>query len=425
MVISVRTVFGCSFSEKNTLYINKANIHCCDFYNKLLKLRPECPEIMYDYQLNHEYFALISEDIQEIGCRELLTLGAANIRKAYRGIYFTADKPVLYRINYESRFITRVIAPLVTFNCRNSDHLYRKASDIEWRNFFSADHTFAVFASVSNSTVINNSEFAALRLKDSVVDHFRNLSGSRPNVEKTNPDIWINLHIENNEAVIGIDTSGGSLNRRGYRKERVIAPMQETLAAAIIHLSGWDGRCPLYDPMCGSGTLVAEALMHCCRIPSGFLRKRYGFEFLPDYDKNTWKLVKTKSDQQIMWLPDGLIAASDILEKAVAASKTNLSQLPFGDRVPVFLRDFQTIPKLENIVIMCNPPYGVRLETPDELELWYKNLGDFLKQRCRNSEAYIYAGNRELIPHIGLKPSMKLPLKNGGLDGRLLKFNIY
>ena len=382
-------------------------------------------EIMYDYQLNHEYFAQIADDILNIGCEELTNLGAKNLRPTYRGVYFTADRAVMYRINYESRLITRVIAPLCNFTCRNADHLYRKGYDIEWRDFFSADHTFAVFASVSKSTAINHSEFAALRLKDAIADYFRNLSGSRPTVEKHNPDIWINVHIESNQAVIGIDTSGGSLHRRGYRKQNVMAPIQETLAAAIIRLSEWNGDRPLYDPTCGSGTFVSEALMHCCRIPAGILRKRFGFELLPDFDRKSWKQIKTSADRQVRKLQDGMIAASDISEKAVTATRANLRELPNGDRVTVIVKDFMQISRLENRLIICNPPYGIRLDNPAELSLWYKNFGDFLKQRCLNSQAYVYVGNRDLISCIGLKPSMKMPLKNGGLDGRLLKFDIY
>ena len=380
---------------------------------------------MYDYQLNQEYFAQIADDMTGMGCEELAALGAENVRPAYRGVHFNASHPAMYRINYESRFITRVIAPLTTFVCKNADHIYRKGSDIEWRNFFSADHTFAVFASVSNSTAVSHSEFAALRLKDAIADYFKNLSGSRPDVEKLNPDVWVNLHIDNNQAVIGIDTSGGSLHRRGYRIQSVKAPIQETLAAAIIHLSGWNGERPLVDPMCGSGTLITEALMHYCRIPAGILRKRFGFEFLPDYDRKTWKQVKDRADQYIRGLPDGLIAASDISEKAVAATRENLRQLPYGERIPVLVTDFRRISKLERCMIVCNPPYGIRLDNPEALELWYRQFGDFLKQKCAHSQAFVYAGNRDLISCIGLKPAFKLPLKNGGLDGRLLRYDIY
>lgn len=380
---------------------------------------------MYDYQLNQEYFAQIADDIVNIGCDELLSLGAENLRPAYRGLHFNACRETMYRINYESRLVTRVIAPLVVFTCRNADHLYRKTLDIEWRDFFSVDHTFSVFASVSNNPLFKHSEFAALRVKDAIADYFRNLSGRRPSVEKINPDIFINVHIDSQQAVIGIDTSGGSLHRRGYRKMAVKAPIQETLAAAIIRLSGWHGERPLYDPTCGSGTFVAEAMMHYCRIPAGILRKRFGFEFLPDYDRKIWKKIKETADRHIRRLPDGLIAASDISEQAVIAARTNLRMLPQGDRVAVVIKDFQEILSLENSLIVSNPPYGIRLDDPAELELWYRHFGDFLKQRCLGSEVFIYVGNRDLIPFIGLKPSMKMPLKNGGLDGRLLKFEIF
>lgn len=380
---------------------------------------------MYVYQLNQEYFAQIADDIVKLGCDELLALGAESVRPAYRGLHFNATREAMYRINYESRLITRVIAPLVVFTCRNADHLYRKVLDIEWRDFFSVDHTFSVFASVSNNPLFRHSEFAALRVKDAIADYFRNLGGRRPSVEKINPDIWINVHIDGQQAVIGIDTSGGSLHRRGYRKMGVKAPIQETLAAAIIRLSQWNGERPLYDPTCGSGTFAAEALMHYCRIPAGILRKRFGFEFLPDYDRRIWKKIKETADRQIRRLPDGLIGASDISEEAVTATKSNLRMLPQGDRIAVNLKDFREISCLENHLIVSNPPYGIRLDDPAELELWYRDFGDFLKQRCTGSQVFVYVGNRDLIPFIGLKPSLKMPLKNGGLDGRLLKYNIF
>ncbi len=380
---------------------------------------------MYDYQLNQEYFAQIADDMTGMGSDELSALGAENIRPAYRGLHFNADRQVMYRVNYESRLITRVIAPLATFTCRNADHIYRKGLDIEWRNFFSVDHTFAVFASVSNSTAVSHSEFAGLRLKDAIADYFNNLVGGRPNVEKLTPDVWINLHIENNQAVIGIDTSGGSLHRRGYRVQPVQAPIQETLAAAVIRLSGWDGERPLVDPMCGSGTLISEALMHYCRIPAGFLRKRFGFEFLPDYDRKAWKQIKDGADARMRQLPDGLVAASDISKTAAAATRKNLRQLPFGDRIPVVVTDFRRISKLDRCLIVCNPPYGIRLDDPETLKTWYREFGDFLKRKCVHSQAFVYAGNRDLISCIGLKPAFKLPLKNGGLDGRLLRYDIY
>jgi len=302
--------------------------------------------------------------------------------------------------------------------------LYRTAQAIEWADFFSVDNTFAVFATVSNSK-INHSQYAAFCLKDSIVDYFRSRLGGRPNIDTNDPDVWINLHIENNHAVISFDTSGGSLHRRGYRKAPVEAPMQETLAAAIIRLSDWNGSQPVYDPMCGSGTLLCEALMHYCRIPSGFLRKRFGFEFLPDFDQAVWKSVKKEADEQIRPFPYGLIAGSDVSSEAIAASETNTHLLPHGENIRLQVMDFQDIEGLENSIIVCNPPYGIRTGKDGNIAALYKTFGQFLKQRCTGSSACIYFGDKSLIRHIELRPSWKKALKNGGLDGRLARFELY
>ncbi len=212
------------------------------------------------YQKTGRYFAQIADGLEELGADELSELGASEISPIYRGIYFQAGSAVLYGINYRSRLITRVLAPLITFDCHSAKYLQKTAMSIRWQDIFPLEKTFAVFATVSHST-IRHSQYAALCLKDAIVDTFREHCGKRPNVKTPDPDLWINLHIEKNRATISIDTSGGSLHRRGYRSQSVDAPIQETVAAAILRLSGWDGSSPLYDPMCGSGTLVCEALM--------------------------------------------------------------------------------------------------------------------------------------------------------------------
>jgi len=379
---------------------------------------------MFIYQQTHRYFAQIAESLEELGAEELAKLNAQNISPAYRGIFFDADRETLYRVNYMSRLITRVLAPIATFQCHSTDYLYRKAKEIPWEAFFTIEHSFAVFANTSNSK-IRHSQYAALRLKDAIVDHFRKDSGKRPDVKRVGSDVSINLHIENNRATVSLDTSGESLHRRGYRRETVEAPMQETVAAAMIRLTGWDGSKPLYDPMCGSGTLISEALMHYCRIPAGIFRKQFGFEFLPDYDATIWKRVKETADQRIRGLPEGLISGSDVSVEAVAAARTNNRCLPNGESISLKAMDFRDIEELTHRVIVCNPPYGIRLDKQRDLHGFYRTLGDFLKQRCAGSCAYIYFGNRELIKHIGLKPSWKRPLMNGGLDGRLVRYDMY
>jgi len=379
---------------------------------------------MFEYQERHHFFAQTPGGIEELACRELAELGAANIRTAYRGLRFEAEKETLYRINYEARLLTRVLAPLKTFHCHNTDYLYRQAKSLDWSAFISHDKTFAIFSTVSHST-IKHSQYAALCLKDGIVDYFRDRFGSRPKVSREDPDLWINLHIENDLATVSLDTSGGSLHRRGYRKEGVEAPMQETLAAAIVRLSEWDGSNELYDPFCGSGTLLAEALMKHCRVPAGLLRKRFGFEYLPDFDAALWLRIKDDGEKRIRPLREGLLAGSDLAREAVRAAAVNLGALPFGDKVALDIVDFRNLGPLQNRVIVCNPPHGIRLKGIDSISTFYKILGDFFKQKCKGSSIFVFLGGKDLIPLIGLKPSWKKALPSGGLDGRLVKFEIY
>lgn len=385
---------------------------------------------MFEYQEKRRFFAQVAGGMEDLGAEELGELGAGNLRAAYRGLYFEADDPALYRINYTSRLITRVLAPLASFKCPGTDQLYQKGKSVNWNALFSVDHTFAVFANVANSR-ITHSRYAALRLKDAIADFFSERFGKRPGVDTEDPHVWINLHLENDRATISLDTSGGSLHRRGYRQKSVEASMQETLAAAIIRLSQWDGSRPLYDPMCGAGTLLCEALMHYCRIPAGYLRKRFGFEFLPDFDPSLWQSVKAEADRGIRKISGAgsdksiPISGSDISYKATGAASANLRRLPFGEQVKVKALDFRNIPRLENTLIVCNPPYGIRSGKREEMAGFYKAFGDFLKQRCRGAVAYIYFGDREWIPCLGLRPSWKKPLVNGALDGRLARFEMY
>ena len=379
---------------------------------------------VYQYQKNNRYFAQLADSLKEAGAEELAELGAEEIRPDFSGVYFTADKSTLYRINYLTRLFSRCLAPLISFACHDSEMLYQKARQIEWEDFFNEDTTFAIQGNVSDSA-ITHSKYAALRLKDAIADHLRGKIGRRPDVSVRNPDILLNLHIRNDLAVISLDTSGGALHRRGYREETVSAPMQETVAAAIIRFSEWDGIIPLYDPLCGSGTLLCEALMRYSNIPAGVFRTRFGFEFLPDFDRPIWEQVKKEADGHIRELPKGLIAGSDVSAEAVSAARTNLMGLHNGNNVSVEKADFRQLPALEKHAIVTNPPYGIRMGRDENLAVFYSNFGDFLKQKCKGSTAFVYFGDRQHIKRIGLKAAWKKPIKTGGLDGRLVKYEIY
>ena len=378
----------------------------------------------YLYQKNHVFFAQTAGGIEELAAKEAETLKATSVKPGFRGFFFKADLEVLYRLNYQARLITRILAPLTKFYCINTDDIYRYAWKINWPDIFNLKNTFAVFSNVSNSN-INHSKFAALKLKDAIVDKFRTRRNNRrPDVDTKNPDIRFFLHINNNKATIYLDTSGDSLHMRGYRKNSVPAPMRETVAATIIRMIEWNGEKPLYDPMCGSGTLLCEAFMHYCKIPSGYLRKRFGFELMPDFDPSIWKNVKSDADSMIREFEPGLISGSDIDSAAFEACKANLSKLPGGLKVKIEQKDFNKLDKLNNRIIVTNPPYGIRLNKQNETDL-IKSFGDFLKQKCSGSTAYVYFGNRELIKRIGLRTTFKKPLQSGGLDGRLCRFDMY
>ncbi len=379
---------------------------------------------MFAYQHDQTFFAQIAEGLEELGAEEIRGLGAAEIRPSFCGLHFKADPASLYRINYQSRLVSRVLAPLARFVCYDTDRLYRMARQLPWKAVMGVDQTLAVFANLSNSK-IRHSQYAALCLKDAIVDYFREDCGRRPDVRRVDPDVWFSLFIENNRAVISLDTSGGSLHRRGYRQEGTEAPMQETVAAAIILWTGWDGSLPLVDPMCGSGTLLAEALMHHCRIPAAFLRRQFGFERMPDFDRRLWSSVKTTADRAIRPPPADRISGGDIAAAAVQTARANLRRLPHGASIRIDISDFKQRNELSGRVIVCNPPYGIRLRPTSGTEPFYRDIGDFLKQRCAGSTAFIYFGDREMLKHIGLKPSWKRPLKSGGLDGRLAKFEMY
>ena len=379
---------------------------------------------MYEYQQSGRYFAQVADDIKDIAESELIELGASDTSHSYRGIYFNANPESLYRINLQSRLINRVLAPLKTFDCHSDNYLYKVGQQIHWEDFMTPDQTLAIFASVTQSN-INHSKYAALRLKDAIIDYFRDRDGERPSIDTRNPDLWLNVYIEKNVATISVDTSGGSLHRRGYRRHTTQAPMSETLAASIIRYAEWNGETPLYDPLCGSGTILCEAYMVATKTPSAYRRIKFGFERLPDFNSEVWKTIRKDAMKNIVPLSNDLIQGSDIDTKVVQIAQKNSSIIDPTTQINIKQKNMFNIEKLENTTIICNPPYGVRMQNKMDLSDFYKNIGDFLKQRCTNSTAYIYFGEREYIKYVHLKSSKKWVLSNGGLDGRLVKYVMY
>jgi putative N6-adenine-specific DNA methylase len=376
---------------------------------------------MYNYQQIHLFTAQVADGIESLAAEELRELGATDCAPGFRFVRFKAGHRELYRIVYRSRLCTRILAPLTRFACADEQTLYAAARDLRWSDFLTPDQTFAVFANVSKSG-ITHSQYAGLKLKDAVADWFRDRAGRRPDVDPKNPDLWLHLHLHEDMATISLDVSGGSLHRRGYRVQSVEAPMNEAVAAAVIRMSGWDGRSPLIDPLCGSGTILCEALMHAANLPAGLLRATFGFTRMPDFQPALWDLERTATFTDE---PAADLRGSDIDPAAVEATRANLCRLPGGDEVVVGRKDVFARQDLVGTTIVCNPPYGIRLGKREDMGPWFKSFGDHLKRHCPGSTAYVYFGDREWLKHIGLKPQWKKPLKNGGLDGRLAKFVLY
>lgn len=378
----------------------------------------------YLYEKESVYFAQIAESVKDIAITELKELGAYDLKPVFRGIWFKATKKDFYRITYFARLLSRVLVPLVSFECHDKDDLYKAARKIRWEEFLTPEKTFSIMANVSESE-ITHSNFAGLRVKDAIADYFRDRANKRPNVDSKDPYITINIHIHRNLATLTIDASGGPLHKRGYREESVAAPMQETVAAAIIRLTEWDGNMPLYDPMCGSGTLLCEALMMYCRIPAQIFRTCFGFERLPDFDANLWTQIQKESHDNLRALKPNMITGSDVSEHSINCVKTNIMGLHFGNEIKIEQKNFQDIESIDHSVIVTNPPYGIRMGKEQNLNTFYENFGLFLKTKCRKSTAFVYFGEPRYIKKVPLSPSWKRPLKIGGLDGKLVKYELY
>jgi putative N6-adenine-specific DNA methylase len=380
--------------------------------------------MQWTFEKSGRFYAQCADGLEDLARAELESLGAEKAAADFRGVRFSAGIPSLYRINYCTRLCSRILAPLLTFDCHSTKYLYKTALEMDWEAVFDVERTFAISSNVSESAV-RHSQYAALCLKDAIADHFRGCTGRRPDVEKITPDVWIDLHIHRNRATISLDTSGGSLHRRGYRTGKVKAPIQETVAAAMLEMSEWDGSTPLRDPMCGSGTILAEALMRCSMTPAGYLRERFGFENMPGFDATAWAAVRRTCDSLMRKPADGKVAGGDADPLAAAAARTNLSALPWGQTVRVESGRFEDHDGFPGMTVVTNPPYGLRLGERGEAESILKSFGDFLKRRCDGARAFVYFGDRGLIGSIGLRPGWRKPLRNGQLDGRLAFFEIH
>ncbi|PJJ60745.1 THUMP domain-containing class I SAM-dependent RNA methyltransferase [Hymenobacter chitinivorans] len=366
--------------------------------------------------------------LEEILAQELRDLGAKIEKVGQRAIEFTGTKQLLYEANLWCRTAVRILKPFAGFYARDEKALYREVSRIEWPEFIRPDQTFAITAVVNKSS-FEHSLYVAQLTKDAIVDQFRNRTGSRPSVDVKNPDIRLHLHMIENDVVLSLDASGDSLHRRGYRQNTNVAPLNEALAAGIILLTGWDGKKPFIDPMCGSGTLLTEAALIAQRIAPGLYHQgKFSFQNWADFDQQLWDSVVMDARSARIEEPQAYIAGSDLSREYIELARENVAAADLEDYIRLGVRDVKDAqaPKNEPAgIVVSNPPYGERIGEEAQMEALYKTIGDTLKTGFQGYDAYLFTGNLEAAKRVGLKASRRIPLFNGPIDCRLLKYELY
>ncbi|HKJ40937.1 MAG TPA: class I SAM-dependent RNA methyltransferase, partial [Sunxiuqinia sp.] len=314
---------------------------------------------------NYRFVATTYAGLEQVLAEELIAIGADEVQQARRSVYFAGDMEMMYRANYSLRTALKILMPLRVFRIKNVEDLYHQAIKIRWEDHFEARQTFAVQSKVF-SELFKNSMFASLKTKDAIVDRFRRVGGRRPSVNVNRPDILINLHISTNECTISLDSSGESLHKRGYRSgtRQHEAPISEVLAAGLIKLSGWKLNEPLFDPMCGSGTIAIEAAMMAKNIQPGEIRQKLGYAFQKWKDFDGEKFAKIK-DQTEHCQPGYKIYGSDISRENIDMAYKNAENANVLDVVQLDIADFRTAEKKNASFLLFNPPYGERIKYGD------------------------------------------------------------
>ena len=360
--------------------------------------------------------------LEPVLAKELTQLGADDVQIGRRMVSFKGDKELLYRANFQLHTAIRILKPIKHFKALSADDVYEGVKDIDWSEYIGSDKTFAV-DSVVFSEEFRHSKFVAYKVKDAIVDQFREKTGQRPNISITNPDIRLHIHIAEDQCTLCLDSSGESLHRRGYRQESVEAPLNEVLAAGMILMTGWHGETDFIDPMCGSGTLLIEAALIARNMAPGLFRKEYAFEKWPDFDRDLFDEIYNDDSQEREF--NHHIYGYDVDIKAVNTAILNIKAAGLSSDITVKECDFKDFkhPK-EKSIIVTNPPYGERISTPDLLGT-YKMIGERLKHEFTGNEAWILSYREECFAQIGLKPSIKIPLFNGSLECEFRKYQMF
>ena len=360
---------------------------------------------------------------EEILAAELRALGAQNVTQGVRMVSFDGDKGFMYKANLSLRTALKILKPIKTFTVYNEESLYNGVKSIDWSEIFLANQTFAIDSTV-NSEAFNNSLFVILKSKDAIVDQFREEFDKRPSIDKDHPDIRVHVHIQKEVCTVSLDTSGDSLHHRGYRTATNIAPINEVLAAGILLHSGWRGQTNFLDPMCGSGTLLVEAAMIACNIPPNINRREFAFEKWRDWDEDLFDKIEESLLNKIKDFPYQIIGY-DKAPSAIRKSIDNIRNANLEEYITVEQKDFFNSEKTTEgpLHMVFNPPYGERLDI--DLERFYREIGDTLKQSYPQTEAWFITGNMDALKFVGLKTTRRIKLFNGKIESRLVRYDIY
>ncbi len=360
--------------------------------------------------------------LEPVLAQELTELGANNVQIGRRVVSFTGDQEMMYRANFQLHTAIRILKPIKHFTARSADDVYEATKTVDWSQYILPGKTFSV-DSVVYSEEFRNSRFVTYKVKDAIVDQFRERSGNRPNISVSNPDVRLHIHISDDDATLSLDSSGESLHRRGYRQESVEAPLNEVLAAGMILMTGWRGETDFIDPMCGSGTLLIEADLIARNMSPGIFRKEFAFEKWPDFDKDLFDRIYNDDSRERDFTHH--IYGYDVDMKAVNTALLNVRAAGLTKDISVAQQDFKDFKKpAQEAIMVMNPPYGERISTPNLLGT-YKMIGERLKREFAGNTAWILSYREECFEQIGLKPSLKIPLYNGSLECEFRKYMMF
>ena len=362
------------------------------------------------------------QGLEEVLAKELIELGANDVQSGRRMVSFTGDKAMMYKANFRCRTALRILKPIHQFTASDADEVYQIIKAMDWSQYLDTKKTFAIDA-VVHSENFRHSKFLAYKAKDAIADHFMEKYNERPSVRIKNPDVQLNIHVNQDVCTLSLDSSGEPLFMRGYKVEQTEAPINEVLAAGMLRLAGWEGQSDFMDPMCGSGTIAIEAALMALNIAPGIYRKGYAFEKWPDFDKEMLENLYDDESQEREFTHK--IYASDISSAALRIATENVKSAGMTKYIELKHQPFQGCERPQNdTMVMFNPPYGERLK-PFEMDKLYEEIGSKLKNDFTDMSAWIITVPCETTDHIGLRPSVKYHLLNGSIECEFRKYEMF